>query len=135
MANAQSISKAHETVRILRNDHRQILALFHLYLAAPADSRQATVDHILELIEEHFHREESLLADGSRPRNDQERKLLGQVLMEHEELRAMVDELRRSEADDDQALDEFFEDTMRAARAHFITEERDLFPHLETLAV
>ena len=29
--------------------------------------------------------------------------------------------------DDDQALDEFFEDTMQTVHVHFLTEERDLF--------
>jgi hemerythrin superfamily protein len=40
--------------------------------------------------------------------------------------------LQQSETDDDQALDEFFEGMMQTVRAHFVTEERDLFPLVES---
>ena len=36
----------------------------------------------------------------------------------------MMEELRGSETDDDQALDEFFEDMMQTVHVHFLTEER-----------
>jgi len=40
----------------------------------------------------------------------------------------MILTLQQSEADDDQALDEFFEDMMQTVQAHFMREERDLLP-------
>ena len=40
----------------------------------------------------------------------------------------MILELQQSEADDDQALDEFFEEMMQSVRALFKIEERDLLP-------
>lgn len=43
----------------------------------------------------------------------------------------MILELQQSEADDDQALDEFFEDIMQSVRALFIFEERDLLPRID----
>ncbi|MEP6957146.1 MAG: hypothetical protein ABI980_00320 [Nitrospirota bacterium] len=39
----------------------------------------------------------------------------------------MIHELQQAEADDDQALDEFFEKMMQRVRAHFVAGERDLF--------
>ena len=40
----------------------------------------------------------------------------------------MISTLQQSEADDDQAWDEFFEDMMQTVLVDFETEERDLFP-------
>lgn len=131
MANTELVSGTHETtIRILREDHRRILALFHLYLAMAADSRQSAVDQILGLLEEHFQKEERFLSTVAPRPDGQGSRRVGQVLIEHDELRAMIEELRGSETDDDQALDEFFEDMMHTVRLHFLTEEQDLFPHL-----
>ncbi|MBS0170713.1 MAG: hemerythrin domain-containing protein [Nitrospira sp.] len=131
MANTEVVSGTNETtIRMLREDHRRILALFHLYLAMAADSRRSTVDQILGLLEEHFQREEGFLSSSAPQGGGQACRIVEQVLIEHDELRAMIEELRRSESDDDQALDEFFEDMMHTVRLHFLTEERDFFPHV-----
>ena len=132
MANTQLESGSNETgIRTLHDDHRKILALFQLYLAISQDSRRATVDQILELLEEHFRKEETLLTTRVPPHADRKHELVAHVLREHDEVRAMMEELRGSETDDDQALDEFFEDMMQTVHVHFLTEERDLFPHLQ----
>ena len=61
MATTQLKSGTPKTsIRTLRDDHRKILALFQLYLAISPDSRHATVDQILGLVEEHLHKEEAL---------------------------------------------------------------------------
>lgn len=133
MANTEVVSGTHDTtIRILREDHRRILALFHLYLAMAADSRQSTVDQILGLLEEHFQKEEGFLSAVAPQPGGQASRIVERVLIEHDELRAMIEELRGSETDDDQALDEFFEDMMHTVRLHFLTEEQDFFAHLQT---
>ncbi len=48
MANTPTISNTHDAVKLIRDDHRHILALFQLYRASPADSRQSYVDQILQ---------------------------------------------------------------------------------------
>lgn len=135
MANTELESGIHETsIRTLRDDHRKILALFQLYLAISPDSRQSTVDQILSLVEEHFLKEEAVLAGRVRQPGQQAHGLVERVFLEHDEVRAMIEELRGSETDDDQALDEFFEDMMQTVRMHFLAEERDLFPRLQPAA-
>lgn len=135
MANTELESGTHETsIRTLRDDHRKILALFQLYLAISPDSRQATVDQILSLVEEHFLKEEAVLAGRIPQPGDQAHGLVERVFLEHDEVRARIEELRGSETDDDQALDEFFEDMMQTVRMHFLAEERDLFPRLQPAA-
>jgi|GEM_PF-851815 hemerythrin superfamily protein len=131
MADTQLESGTHNaSIRTLRVEHRTILALFEVYLAISPDSRQATMDQILNLLEEHFLKEEALLAGRKRQPGNQADELVEQVLLDHNEVRAMIKELRDSETDDDQALDEFFEDMMQTVRMHFLAEERDLFPRL-----
>lgn len=129
MAKTRTISDTDGAVKLVRNEHHHILALFQLYRAAPADSRQSYVDQILQRLADHFHREEQLTSNV-RHQGNTGRILVEQLLMEHEEIKAMIDELRQAENDDDESLDELFEDMMQTVRAHFIAEERDLFPLL-----
>jgi hemerythrin superfamily protein len=58
----------------------------------------------------------------------QGRQLVAHAEVEHQAVKSMIHELQQAEADDDQALDEFFEKMMQRVRAHFVAEERDLFP-------
>jgi hemerythrin superfamily protein len=117
-----------EITKMIRDDHRHILALFQLYLAAADDARHSIVDQILDQLASHLEREEELLYGEITKADDRGRRLVEEALLEHEEVKAMMHELRHSETDDDQALDEFFEDMMQTVRAHFIAEERDMLP-------
>lgn len=123
--------QAGEINKMIRDDHRHILALFQLYLAAADDARHSIVDQILHQLASHLEREEELLYGEIKQAGDQGRRLVEEALLEHEEVKAMICELQHSEADDDQALDEFFEDMMQTVRAHFIVEERDMLPRAE----
>ena len=72
MADTQLESGTHNaSIRTLRVEHRTILALFEVYLAISPDSRQATMDQILNLLEEHFLKEEALLAGRKRQPGNQ----------------------------------------------------------------
>ena len=113
--------------RIVRNDHTQLLALFHLYLSSPADSRQAVVEKILHQLASHLELEE-LVFQQIRRWGPQGRKLVKDAELEHENIKAMILDLQQFEGDDDQAYDELFEDMMHSVQALFMTEERDLLP-------
>jgi hemerythrin superfamily protein len=114
--------------RVIKDDHSQILALFYLYLGSPADSRQTIVEQILRRLVAHLEMEEQLFFEGLRNSGPQGRQLVANAEVEHEAVKSMIHELQQAEADDDQALDEFFEKMMERVRAHFAAEERDLFP-------
>jgi len=122
-----------EIKKMIRDDHRHILALFQLYLAAADDARHSIVDQILHQLASHLEREEEMLYGEIKNAGDQGRRMVEEALLEHEEVKAMIHELQHSEADDDQALDEFFEDMMQTVRAHFIAEERDMLPLTDVL--
>lgn len=117
--------------RVIKGDHRQILALFHLYLGTPSDSRQAIVEQILDRLTSHLEMEEELLFEKIRKSGPEGMKLVGPAETEHKEVKAMIHEFQQSETDDDQALDEFFEDMIQTVRGLFVTEERDLLPLAE----
>lgn len=112
--------------RVVKDGHERILALFHLYLGSPADSRKAIVEQILHQLASHLELEEGLLFPEIRKSGPQGWKLVEAAELEHEEVKNMIIELQQSEADDDQTLDEFFEDMMQSVRTLFMTEERDL---------
>lgn len=116
--------------QVIKDDHRQILALFQLYLGTPSDSRQAIVGQILDRLPMHLEMEEELLFGKIRNSRPEGMKLVEDAELEHEEIRAMIHELQQSETDD-QALDEFFEDMIQTVRTHFVTEDRDLLPLAE----
>jgi hypothetical protein len=113
--------------RVVKDDHGRILALFHLYLGSPPDSRQAIADEILHQLASHLEEEEFLYQEIRRL-GPPGWKLVGDAELEHEEIKTMILELQQSEGDDDQAWDEFFEDMMQSVRALFVTEARDLLP-------
>ncbi len=131
--NPGNLAQADNIRKTVRDDHRHILALFQLYLNAPADSRPAIVDQILDKLASHLQMEEEQMYPEIRKGNEQGHRLVQEALLEHDEMRAMISELQQSESDDDQALDEFFEDMMQTVRAHFMAEERDMFPVIEAL--
>ena len=113
--------------RMVKDNHSQILALFHLYLGSPPDSRQAIMAKILHELASHLELEELLFREIRRW-EPQGRKLVVDAELEHEKVKVMILELQQFEGDDDQAMDEFFEDMMQSVRALFMTEERDLLP-------
>ncbi|MEO7858947.1 MAG: hemerythrin domain-containing protein [Nitrospirales bacterium] len=113
--------------RVVKEDHERILALFRLYLGSPPDSRQTIVEDILHRLTSQLEREERLFQE-IRKSGPQNRKLVVDAEVEHENIKAMILELQQSETDDDQDLDEFFEDMMQSVRTLFVIEERDLLP-------
>ena len=110
----------------VRNGQTQILALFHLYLNSPPDSRRAIVETILHQLASHLELEERLFQEIRRRGHG--RKFVADTELEHEKVKVMLLELQQFEGDDDQAMDEYFEDMMQSVRALFSTEERDLLP-------
>jgi hypothetical protein len=111
----------------VKDDQRKIRDLFGVYLGSPSDSRQSIVEQILHQLDLHLELEASLFSQ-IRKSGTQGRKVVDVAEHEYEEIKAMILTLQQSEADDDQALDEFFEDMMQTVQAHFMREERDLLP-------
>ena len=94
--------------RVSRDNHTQILALFHLYLSSPSDSRQAIVGKILQRLASHWELRELLFQEILRL-GPQERTLV-------EKIKLMILEFQQSKkTDGSQASDEFFEVSARSS--------------------
>lgn len=133
MEQRPTVQETADIIKVMKNDHRQILALFQVYLGTEADSRRSIVDDILQRLDDHFEWEERLFNEDSRIQ-EQGHGVIRRVLLDHEEVQAMIEELRQAETDDDESLDQFFEDMMQTVRVHFYGEERDLIPLFDAMA-
>lgn len=109
--------------RVVKDDHERILALYHLYLDSPPDSRRGIVDELLNQLASHLEKGTRLL-QGMRNSAPEGQKFLGDAEREHEKVKAMILKMQHSETDDDQALDEFFENMMQSVQVLFTLEER-----------
>lgn len=132
MERRPTLQETADIIKIMKNEHRQILALFQVYLGTESDSRHSLVDQILQRLEDHFEWEEALFTEDIRIQ-EQGTSVLRRILLDHEEVKAMMNELRQAETDDDESMDQFFEDTMQTVRVHFHAEERDLIPLFEAI--
>ena len=59
------------------------------------------------------------------------RVLVEEVILEHDYVVAMVRQIQRFDRDDDHAREQLFEEMMQTIDANFITEARDLLPHMD----
>ncbi len=109
--------------RMMKDDHRHILALFQCYFASPPDSRRAIVEQVLYRLEWHLEMEDDLLLQRIRKSGPQARKLLSGARVEHEQVKVMILELKQAEMDE-----EAFKGLMQKVGLHFLTEKRDLLP-------
>ncbi|ULA67781.1 MAG: Hemerythrin domain-containing protein [Nitrospira sp.] len=132
MERRPTLQETADIIKIMKNEHRQILALFQVYLGTESDSRHLLVDQILQRLDDHFEWEEALFTEDIRIQ-EQGTSVLRRILLDHEEVKAMMNELRQAETDDDESMDQFFEDTMQTVRVHFHAEERDLIPLFEAI--
>mgnify|MGYP000942207156 CR=1 FL=1 len=130
MERRPTLQETADIIKIMKNEHRQILALFQVYLGTESDSRHSLVDQILQRLDDHFEWEEALFTEDIRIQ-EQGTSVLRRILLDHEEVKAMMNELRQAETDDDESMDQFFEDTMQTVRVHFHAEERDLIALFE----
>ncbi len=132
MEQRPTLQQTADIIKLMKNDHRHILALFQVYLGTEADSRQSIVDDILRRLDDHFEWEEQLFSEDSRLQ-EAGNPVIRRVLLDHEEVKAMIHELRQAETDDDESMDHFFEDMMQTVRVHFHGEERDLIPLFDAM--
>lgn len=132
MEQRPTVQETADIIKILKHDHRHILALFQVYLGTEAESRRPIVADILQRLHDHFEWEERLFTEERR-RQEQGHAVIQRVLLDHEEVKAMIEELRQAETDDDESMDQFFEDMMQTVRVHFHGEERDLIPLFDAM--
>jgi hypothetical protein len=126
----ESSSSRNDMIRMVRQNHLQIMALFQAYLNSPADSRQGIQVQILHQLASHLDSEKDLLFQKILNLGLQGQRMVREAEVEREGIKARILEFQYTEGDDDQARDEAFEDMMQSVQVLFMTEERDLLPLL-----
>jgi hypothetical protein len=58
-------------------------------------------------------------------------ELVEDAISENQRIQGMFNQLVQWEIETDEAWDEMFEDMMQTARAHFVTEARDVLPLID----
>ena len=112
----------------LKKDHTNIQALFRRYLASRTGARPAIVQEILSRLQSHLEMEAIVLLEAIHASGSHALDLVEDVVLEHEEIQAMLHEVLLGPMDDDDSWEERFEDMMQTASVHFIIEDRDLLP-------
>ena len=114
-----------------KNDHTNIQALFRRYLASRTEARPALVHEILSRLQSHLDMEENVLFAAIRASGSHGLNLVAAAIFEYEDIQSMFRELLQATMDDEEVWEERFEEMMRTANIHFITEQRDLLPLLD----
>lgn len=118
--------------RMIRMDHTSVLSTFHRYkMGSSPTTKQALVKTACTLLEIHAQLEEEIFYPAMQevaPNN----AVLNKSAPEHNEMRALIAELRRMDPTD-AAYDQTFMDLMRDVMHHVADEETTLLPEAERL--
>jgi hemerythrin superfamily protein len=120
-------------VEMLEADHRKMRELFQQYEAAGAlDVKQQVAEQVFVELETHAQLEEMVFYPAFEEVADAEGKVLvGEAREEHQEVKALIAELRG--LDDDDMFDVQFRELMDNVEHHVQEEETDMFPEAEEL--
>jgi hemerythrin superfamily protein len=122
----EQVSALHDVRRTIETAHYEIRALFKEYLSASADARRPIVDSILKRLASHLQWEEDFWYRRLKEQGDRHSRFADEAFREHDEVKSMIQQIEGAESDDDEALDQYFEDMMQTATAHFQKEEQAL---------
>jgi hemerythrin superfamily protein len=121
-----------DITRMIRLDHAHVLAAFRRYRAHLSDTRKkALVENVCLALDVHARLEEEIFYPAMQ-RIAAASETLDKSVPEHDEMRAMIHELRGMEPSD-AAYDETFRRLVRAVLHHVADEETVLLPLAEEL--
>lgn len=120
---------APHATRMVRQDHAQVLELFHRYRASASPRiRRGLVQSVALALEVHAQLEEELLYPAVREVSTSE--FLRKAVPEHNELRRLIGQLRQMEPANPQ-YDATFMELMRDVMHHMADEETSFLPEAE----
>lgn len=120
---------APHATQLVRQDHTQVMALFHRYRATVSPRiKRGLVRSICLALEVHAQLEEEILYPAVREASTSE--FLRKAVSEHDELRRLINRLRNMEPTDLQ-YDITFMELMRDVMHHVADEETSFLPEAE----
>jgi hemerythrin superfamily protein len=121
-----------DITRMIRLDHAHVLAAFRRYRAGMSESRKkALVQNVCLALDIHAQLEEEVFYPAMR-RIAPSSEVLGKSVSEHDEMRGLMQALRKMDAFD-AAYDETFRKLMSIVLHHVADEETALLPLAEEL--
>jgi hemerythrin superfamily protein len=120
---------APSATQLVRRDHTLVLETFHRYRASASPAvRQALAQSICLALEVHTRIEEELLYPAVRAASESD--FLRRAVPEHEQMRRLIEQLRRMSPSDPD-YDATFLTLMRDVMHHMADEETDFLPQAE----
>jgi hemerythrin-like domain-containing protein len=121
-------------VKLLKQDHQRVRKLFDEYDEAgdrSSKKKREIAETIFQELEMHRKLEEEIFYPAVNARANQEvRELVIENLEEHEEVGALIEELRELDPGD-AAYEESFAQLVESVQEHIETEESEMFPEAE----
>ncbi|HKQ12805.1 MAG TPA: hemerythrin domain-containing protein [Steroidobacteraceae bacterium] len=135
--NALAESLTPDITTMIRLDHSHVLALFHRFKRhASASKKRALITNACLALEVHAQLEEEIFYPALRALMGED-AVLQKSEPEHNEMRRLIEELRKTTADEpatgNPIQDEKFFDLMRLVMHHVADEETRLLPAAERL--
>ncbi|MCD2519565.1 hemerythrin domain-containing protein [Massilia sp. G4R7] len=126
-----NLSKLSPTItNMIRFDHSHVMVTFHQYEKdKPVRVKKALADTICDALEIHATLEEEIFYPVMRERDSGE-PFIHKAEPEHDEMRRLIAELRRTRGDDPRH-DKLVMELMRDVMHHVADEETTLLPHAE----
>lgn len=100
---------------MLKNHRTHIQALFRRYFRSRPAARPAIVEELLDRLQSHLEMEKYVLFDVVHHSGVSGIDLVEEVILEHDDVQAMVRRLQQFDVDDDHAWEELFEDMMQTS--------------------
>ena len=117
---------------MIRTDHTHVLSVFHQYeIDTSPQTKKALVDNACVALEIHAQLEEEIFYPAMRAFAT-DAPVVEKSIPEHNEMRRLIDQLRRMEPTDP-AYDNTFLELMRDVMHHVADEETSLLPDAERL--
>jgi hemerythrin superfamily protein len=121
-------------VKLLKQDHQRVRKLFDEYDEADDRSskkKREIAETIFEELELHRKLEEEIFYPAVNARANQEvKELVIEYLEEHQEVGALIEELREQDPADP-SYDESFAQLVESVQEHIEAEESEMFPEAE----
>src|SRR4051812_8313580 len=121
---------APSATEMIRADHTRVLGMFHRYhLDSRPVAKNAIVGTICLALEIHARMEEDVFYPAMRAAGS---TLVDKFVPEHEEMRSLIEQLKRLDAASE-LFDTTFMELMRAVIHHVADEETVMLPHAESV--
>ena len=116
--------------QLIRRDHKKVEGLFDKFEETKkADAKKRIVDQVIQELEVHAKIEEEIFYPAVRKHLGEE-DMLEEAKQEHQQVKEIMRELKKLDAEDEQ-LEEKFSELVEGVKHHVEEEEGEMLPKVE----